>query len=143
MANVLDLRRRIRSVKNTRQITKAMKMCSATILRGAQERALSARPYAQMIASGLEALRRRIDIFDEETGNLRHPLFAVREEKRVLLVVVSGDRGFAGAFNANIIKAAINFLNAGQGKEFDVESVGRKGRDLLRRRYPDARFSKA
>src|ERR1700753_458843 len=117
MANVLDLRRRIRSVKNTRQITKAMKMCSATILRGAQERALSARPYAQMIASVLESLRRRIDIFDEETGNLAHPLFAVREEKRVLLVVVSGDKGFAGAFNANIFKAAYPYIHGNTDKE--------------------------
>jgi len=143
MANVLDLRRRIRSVKNTRQITKAMKMVSAARLRRAQERMSAARPYARMISSVLESLTRRIEIYDPETGNLRHPLFAVREEKRVLLVVVSGDRGFAGAFNANIIKAAVNFLNAGQGEEFDIESVGRKGRDLLRRRYPDARFSKA
>jgi F-type H+-transporting ATPase subunit gamma len=78
MANVLDLRRRIRSVKNTRQITKAMKMVSAAKLRRAQERALAARPYARMITSVLESLTRRVEIFDEETGNLRHPLFATR-----------------------------------------------------------------
>ena len=102
MANVLDLRRRIRSVKNTRQITKAMKMVSAAKLRRAQERAMAARPYAKMITSVLESLTRRVDIFDEETGNLRHPLFATRPEKRVLIVVISGDKGFAGAFNANI-----------------------------------------
>ena len=89
MANVLDLRRRIRSVKNTRQITKAMKMVSAARLRRAQEAAMAARPYAKMISSVLESLSRRIEIYDPETGNLRHPLFAVREEKRVLLVVVS------------------------------------------------------
>jgi F-type H+-transporting ATPase subunit gamma len=93
MANVLDLRRRIRSVKNTRQITKAMKMVSAAKLRRAQERAMSARPYARMISSVLESLMRRVDIIDPETGNLRHPLFAVRPEKRVLLVIVSGDKG--------------------------------------------------
>src|ERR1035441_4281074 len=92
MANVLDLRRRIRSVKNTRQITKAMKMVSAAKLRPAQERGLAARPYAKMITSVLESLTRRADIFDEETGELRHPLFATREEKRVLLIVISGDR---------------------------------------------------
>ena len=70
MANVLDLRRRIRSVKNTRQITKAMKMVSAAKLRRAQERALAARPYARMITSVLESLRRRVDLYDEKTGNL-------------------------------------------------------------------------
>src|SRR5271165_4400013 len=129
MANVLDLRRRIRSVKNTRQITKAMKMVSAAKLRRAQERALSARPYVRMITSVLESLTRRVDIFDEATGNLRHPLFATREEKRVLLVIVSGDKGFAGAFNANILKTAYHFIAANQGKEIDIEAVGRKGRD--------------
>src|ERR1700743_3316040 len=144
MANVLDLRRRIRSVKNTRQITKAMKMVSAAKLRRAQERVVSARPYAQMIASVLESLTRRIDIFDEKTGNLVHPLFAVREEKRVLLVVVSGDKGFAGAFNSNILKATFNFIDgAEQGKEVDIEAVGRKARDLLRRRYPVAQYTEA
>ena len=143
MANVLDLRRRIRSVKNTRQITKAMKMVSAARLRRAQERMSAARPYARMISSVLESLTRRIEIYDPETGNLRHPLFAAREEKRVILVVVSGDRGFAGAFNANIVKAAVNFIDAGKGKDFDIESVGRKGRDLLRRRYPEAVYSPA
>jgi len=142
MANVLDLRRRIRSVKNTRQITKAMKMVSAARLRRAQERMTAARPYAKMIQSVLDSLMRRVDIFDEETGNLRHPLFAVREEKRVLLIVISGDRGFAGAFNANILKSALQFIDAaGTDKQFDIETVGRKGRDLLRRRYPAAQFS--
>ena len=138
MANVLDLRRRIRSVKNTRQITKAMKMVSAAKLRRAQERALAARPYARMITSVLESLTRRVDIFDEETGNLRHPLFATRPEKRVLLIIVSGDKGFAGAFNANILKTAYQYLAANPDKEIDVEAVGRKGRDLMRRRYPEA-----
>ena len=99
MANVLDLRRRIRSVKNTRQITKAMKMVAAAKLRRAQERAMKARPYAKMITSVLESLTRRADLYDETSGNLSHPLFVTREEKRVLLVVISGDKGFAGAFN--------------------------------------------
>src|ERR1035441_227704 len=105
MPSVLDLRRRIRSVKNTRQITKAMKMVSAAKLRRAQERALAARPYARMITGVLESLTRRIDIYDEETGNLRHPLFITRPEKRVLLIIISGDKGFAGAFNANILRS--------------------------------------
>jgi F-type H+-transporting ATPase subunit gamma len=141
MANVLDLRRRIRSVKNTRQITKAMKMVSAAKLRRAQERAISARPYAKMITSVLESLTRRVDLFDEGTGNLRHPLFATREEKRILLIVVSGDKGFAGAFNANILKTAFQFIGGNPDKEIDVEAVGRKARDLMRRRYPVAVYS--
>jgi F-type H+-transporting ATPase subunit gamma len=138
MANVLDLRRRIRSVKNTRQITKAMKMVSAAKLRRAQERAISARPYARMITSVLESLTRRIDTFDPVTHNLRHPLFITRPEKRVLLMIISGDKGFAGAFNANILKTAFQFISANTDKEIDVEAVGRKSRDLMRRRYPAA-----
>ena len=141
MANVLDLRRRIRSVKNTRQITKAMKMVSAAKLRRAQERALAARPYARMITSVLESLTRRTEIFDPETGNLRHPLFATRPEKRVLLIVVSGDKGFAGAFNANILKTAFQFIHGNPDKEIDVEAVGRKSRDQMRRHYPAAVYS--
>jgi F-type H+-transporting ATPase subunit gamma len=140
MANVLDLRRRIRSVKNTRQITKAMKMVSAAKLRRAQERALAARPYAKMITSVLQSLVRRVDLYDEETGNLKNPLFITRPEKRVLVVVVSGDKGFAGAFNSNILKTAYQFISGNRDKEIDVEAVGRKGRDQMRRRYPTANF---
>jgi F-type H+-transporting ATPase subunit gamma len=141
MANVLDLRRRIASVKNTRQITKAMKMVSAAKLRRAQERALAARPYAKMILSVLESLTRRVELYDEQTGNLRHPLFITRPEKRVLLIVVSGDKGFAGGFNANILKTAYQFINGNPDKQIDVEAVGRKARDLMRRRYPVAVYN--
>jgi F-type H+-transporting ATPase subunit gamma len=141
MANVLDLRRRIRSVKNTRQITKAMKMVSAAKLRRAQERALAARPYARMITSVLHSLTRRVDLFDETTGNISHPLFITRPEKRILLIVVSGDKGFAGAFNANILKTAYQFIGGNPDKEIDIEAVGRKGRDQMRRRYPTAGYS--
>jgi F-type H+-transporting ATPase subunit gamma len=141
MANVLDLRRRIRSVKNTRQITKAMKMVSAAKLRRAQERALAARPYARMIVSVLESLRRRVDLFDDKSGNVSSLLFLTRPEKRVLLIVVSGDKGFAGAFNANILKTAYQFINGNPDKEIDIEAVGRKGRDQLRRRYPTAAYT--
>jgi F-type H+-transporting ATPase subunit gamma len=141
MANVLDLRRRIRSVKNTRQITKAMKMVSAAKLRRAQERAMAARPYAKMITSVLQSLVRRVDLYDEKTGNIKHPLFLTRPEKRVLVVVVSGDKGFAGAFNANILKVAYQFIGGNPDKEIDVEAVGRKGRDQMRRRYPTAVYS--
>ena len=143
MANVLDLRRRIRSVRNTRQITKAMKMVSAAKLRRAQERAISARPYASMLASVLESLKRRAEIYDPETGEIRHPLLLTRPEKRILLVVVSGDKGFAGAFNTNIFKAAANFIAENGEKEIDIETIGRKGRDLFRRRYPAAQFNEA
>jgi F-type H+-transporting ATPase subunit gamma len=141
MANVLDLRRRIRSVKNTRQITKAMKMVSAAKLRRAQERALAARPYARMIVSVLESLRRRADLYDEKSGNISSQLFLTRPEKRVLLIVISGDKGFAGAFNANILKTAYQFINGNPDKEIDIEAVGRKGRDQLRRRYPTAAYT--
>jgi F-type H+-transporting ATPase subunit gamma len=144
MANVLDLRRRIRSVKNTRQITKAMKMVSAAKLRRAQERAMLARPYAQMIANVLESLVRRTDLYDDETGDVLHPLLIEREEKNVLIVVVAGDKGFAGAFNSNIVKAAQTFIEGrrAQGQNIDVEPVGRKARDLFRKRYPAAVYEK-
>jgi len=141
MASVLDLRRRIRSVKSTRQITKAMKMVSAARLRRAQARAMAARPYAQMITSVLASLIRRIEIIDPETGNLRHPLFAMRPEKRVLVIVVAGDRGFAGAFNGNIFKAAFQYLHANGDKEIDVESIGKKATEQFRRRYPAAVYN--
>jgi len=136
MANVLDLKRRIRSVKNTRQITKAMKMVSAAKLRRAQERALHARPYAQMLISMLQSLKRRIELIDPETGEIRHPLLATREQKTVLLVVISGDKGFAGAFNANIFKAANHFLEFESDRQVDIEPLGRKARDYYRKRYP-------
>jgi F-type H+-transporting ATPase subunit gamma len=110
-------------------------------LRRAQERAMSARPYAKMITSVLESLTRRAEIFDPETGRLRHPLFATREEKRVLLVIVSGDKGFAGGFNANILKTSFQFINGNPDKEIDIEAVGRKGRDLMRRQFPAAFYN--
>jgi len=132
MANVLDLRRRIRSVKSTRQITKAMKMIAAAKLRRAQERAVSARPYANMLASVIGSLMRHIDLYDPATGEVRHPLLLEREEKRVLLIVVSGDKGFAGAFNGNIAKAAFRFIADTADGEIDIAAIGRKGRDLWR-----------
>jgi F-type H+-transporting ATPase subunit gamma len=139
MPNVLDIRRRIRSVINTRQITKAMKMVSAAKLRRAQDRALSARPYAQMLTNVLKSLVSRAEIYDPETGEPKHPLLAQREEKNILLIVVTGDKGLAGAFNANITKAAIRFIESKSGKNLDIEAIGRKGRDFLRRRYPAAK----
>src|SRR5205809_7650496 len=97
MANVLDIRRRMRSVTNTRQITKAMKMVSAAKLRGAQERALAARRYAQMLTNVLKSLVSRAENCDPETGEPRHPLLAQRSEKDVFLVVRTGDKGLAVA----------------------------------------------
>lgn len=136
MANILDIRRRVRSVKNTRQITKAMKMVAAARLRRAQERALAARPYSQMLTAVLKSLVQRAEIYDPETGVARHPLLAQRPPQNVLLLVVTGDKGLAGAFNTNILKAAQRFLESHAGRNVDLEAIGRKGRDFLRRRYP-------
>jgi len=136
MANVLDIRRRIRSVKSTRQITKAMKMVSAAKLRRAQERALAARPYGQMLTNVLRSLVQRADVIDPETGKAKHPLLETREERNIVLVVVTGDRGLAGGFNSNLLKLAQRFIDSKSGVNIDIECVGRKGRDLLRRRYP-------
>jgi len=138
MANVRDIRRRIRSVKNTRQITKAMKMVSAAKLRRAQERALAARPYALMITNVLRSLVSRTDLFDPKTGEPKHPLLAQRPEQNILLVLVTGDRGLAGAFNSNVLKAAAKFLEFFKDKNISIAAVGRKGRDHMRRRYPVA-----
>jgi F-type H+-transporting ATPase subunit gamma len=138
MANILDIRRRIRSVINTRQITKAMKMVSAAKLRRAQERALAARPYAQMLTNVLKSIVSRTEIYDSETGEPKHPLLADRPEQNVLLIVVTGDKGLAGAFNTSILKAAARFLESETGKNIEIEAIGRKGRDFLRRRYPTA-----
>ena len=136
MANVLDLRRRIRSVRSTRQITKAMKMVSAAKLRRAQDRALAARPYAQMLNNVLKSLVSRADVYDPETGQPKHPLLMKRPENRVLLIVLTGDKGLAGAFNANILKAAHRFIAEKEGRTIDIVSVGRKAREYYRRRYP-------
>jgi F-type H+-transporting ATPase subunit gamma len=136
MANIRDIRRRIRSVKNTRQITKAMKMVSAAKLRRAQERALASRPMAQMLINVLTSVMSRADLIDPVTGLPRHPLLAVRPERNILLVLVTGDRGLAGAFNSNVLKIATKFLQVFPDQNIDILAVGRKGRDFLRRRYP-------
>ena len=135
MPSLIDIRRRIKSVRNTQQITKAMKMVSAAKLRRAQERALAARPYAQMLTNVLKSLVSRAEIYDPETGEPKHPLLAQRPEQNVLLIVVTGDKGLAGAFNTNILKAAMQFLREKSGKNIEIETIGRKGRDFLRRRF--------
>ncbi len=138
MASILDIRRRIRSIINTRQITKAMKMVSAARLRRAQERALAARPYAQMLTAVLKSLVSRAEIYDPVTGEAVNGLLVRRPEKNVLLIVISGDKGLAGAFNTNILKAASRFLASKGTQNIEIEAVGRKGRDFLRRRFPSA-----
>ena len=138
MANLLDIRRRIRSVRNTRQITKAMQMVSAAKLRRAQERALATRPFGQMITNVLKSLVSRADVYDPATGEPLHPLLVRREEKSTLLIVVSGEKGLAGAFNSNILKAAAKFIDLKKDKNIDILSLGRKSRDYFRRRYPVA-----
>jgi F-type H+-transporting ATPase subunit gamma len=138
MPNVLDIRRRIRSVVNTRQITKAMKTVSAAKLRRAQEHALAARPYSQMLTNVLKSLVARADIYDPITGEPRHPLLAERTERNILLIVVTGDKGLAGAFNTNILKIVTKFIESKPEQNIDVECIGRKGRDFMRRRFPIA-----
>jgi F-type H+-transporting ATPase subunit gamma len=144
MANVLDLRRRIRSVKNTRQITKAMKMVSASKLRRAQDRTMRARPYAEMLSNVLESLVRRTDLYNNETGEIIHPLLVEREEKNVLLIVIAGDKGFAGGFNSNIGKAAQKFITerTGKGQNVDLEPVGKKAIGFYKKRFPAANYEK-
>ena len=118
-------------------------MVSAAKLRRAQERALAARPYAQMLVNVLKSLVSRVEIYDPVTGEPRHPLLAQRPENDVLLIVVTGDKGLAGAFNTNILKAALRFLQTKEGKNIEIETIGRKGRDFLRRRYPTSEPEKS
>jgi F-type H+-transporting ATPase subunit gamma len=92
-----------------------------------------------MLTNVLKSLVARAEIYDPETGEPKHPLLAQRQEKNILLIVVTGDKGLAGAFNANITKAAARFLESKSGKNIDIEAIGRKGRDFLRRRYPAAK----
>jgi F-type H+-transporting ATPase subunit gamma len=130
MPALIDIRRRIRSVKNTQQITKAMKMVSAAKLRRAQEAMFAARPYARKMQEVLNSLASRAD-----PGV--HPLLWQRGEQRQLLVVVTADKGLCGGFNANILRQALRFLDEqkGRGREVSLELVGRKGRDFFRRRH--------
>src|ERR1700727_51210 len=131
MANVLDLKRRIRSVKNTRQITKAMKMVSAAKLRRAQERAVASRPYARIMQRMLSNIA-AASAGSEEVTEL--PLLQVRDEKRLQLVVVSSDTGLAGAFNSNLLRSAQKFADDHSGTDLRVETIGRKSRDYFRKR---------
>ncbi len=131
MPSLVDIRRRIRSVKNTQQITKAMKMVSAAKLRRAQERALASRPYARMLARMLANLAAASQN-DERVSDL--PLLQAREEKRIQLIVVSSDRGLAGAFNSNLFRMVQRFIEEHRDAEICIEIIGRKARDYFRKR---------
>jgi len=118
---LIDLRRRVRSVKNIQQITRAMKFISASRLRRAQERIFSARPYANRMLAVLNSLATRVD-------SSAHPLLVRREEERVMLVVITSDKGLCGSFNSNIIKGAVAHIqNEAANKELSLALVGRKG----------------
>ncbi|MGE5413237.1 MAG: ATP synthase F1 subunit gamma [Syntrophomonadaceae bacterium] len=131
MASLIDIRRRLRSVKSTQQITKAMKMVAAAKLRRAQDRVIGARPYAKLLGNVLASVT-------AHAGEVKHPLLAVREEKRVVVIVVAGDRGLCGAFNTNVHRATAHLLAAHPAwAEVRIHPVGKKAVDFWKRRkYP-------
>ena len=131
MPSLIDIRRRIRSVRNTQQITKAMKMVSAAKLRRAHDRVIAARPYAALMRKALANLAVAVGADDQASSN---PLLAQRPEQHILLLLCTSDKGLAGAFNTNLIKAAQKFLEDHGGSELELEAIGRKGRDFFRRR---------
>ena len=132
MPSLIDIRRRVRSVKNTQQITKAMKMVSAAKLRRAQDQAIAARPYGvllrQMLANVAQGAAN-----DPDAG--AHPLLAVRPEEKILLVVITADSGLAGAFNSNLIKLAQRFADEHRNAKLSFELIGKKGVNYFRRRF--------
>jgi F-type H+-transporting ATPase subunit gamma len=128
MANLLDIRRRIKSVKNTEQITKAMKMVSAAKLKRASDRVVNARPFANKMGDVLGELS------GQTAEDFHHPLLDTRGDQRYLLVLITADKGLCGAFNTNLLKAAQNFVKEHADKSIDLLAIGRKGRDFFRRR---------
>jgi F-type H+-transporting ATPase subunit gamma len=135
MPSLIDLRRRIRAVRNTQQITKAMKMIAASRLRKAQDRVIAARPYAQQALRVLNSLASRVN-------PALHPLLAVRDERSgpVLLFVLTADKGLCGGFNTNILKQAGAFISDSPDRQVALGLIGRKGRDFFRRRGFDVRY---
>jgi F-type H+-transporting ATPase subunit gamma len=129
MPNLLDIRRRIKSVKNTQQITRAMKMISAAHLRRAQDRVVTARPFANKMAEVLGELAKRTD------EDFHHPLLDLRGDERYLIVLITADRGLCGAFNTNLTKAAQTFMRKNSDKNVELLAIGRKGRDFFRNRH--------
>src|SRR5215212_2236887 len=128
MPNLLDLRRRIKSVKNTQQIPKAMKMVSAAKIRRAQDRVVPARPFANKLTEVLGELAKRTD------EDFHDPLLDLRGDQRYLLVVITADKGLCGAFNTNLTKAAQVFMRENPDKTIEIMAIGRKGRDFFRNR---------
>jgi F-type H+-transporting ATPase subunit gamma len=127
MPSIQDIRRRIRSVKSMQQLTRAMKMVAAARLRRAQDRVIAARPYATTMMRVLGRLA-------ERATDYSHPLLDRRGDKHYLVVLVTADRGLCGGFNTNLVKAAQQFMRDHEGKQVDLVTVGRKGRDFFRRR---------
>ena len=127
MANVRDIRRRIRSAKNIQQITRAMKFVSAARLRKAQDRVVSARPYARQMFAVLRSLAARVP-------EQAHPLLAQRGNENLELVVISADRGLCGAYNTNILRQAIEFLDKNSERKVELNILGKRARDFFRRR---------
>jgi F-type H+-transporting ATPase subunit gamma len=128
MPSTIDIRRRIRSVKNTQQITKAMKMVAAAKLRRAQERMFAARPYAAALRQVLSSVATRVDVH-------AHPLLKAHEtERNVLIVPVTADRGLCGAFNANVLRATMNFIKEKKFASVQLVPIGRKANDFFKRR---------
>ena len=130
MANLRDIRNRIASVKSTQQITRAMQFVAAAKLRRAQENIIAARPYAHKMRDVLGSLALRAEAS-------AHPLLARREEQRVELIAIASDRGLCAGFNANIVRRAVNFIREHEENDLRLTPVGRKGRDTLKRRYPE------
>jgi F-type H+-transporting ATPase subunit gamma len=131
MPSLIDMRRRIRSVRNTQQITKAMKMVSAAKLRRAQDKAIAARPYAAMLQKILSNVAEAAAQSPDSGDNA---LLAVRPEKRILMLVISADRGLAGGFNGNLLRMAQRFAVAHHAEELTFELAGKKARDFFRKR---------
>jgi F-type H+-transporting ATPase subunit gamma len=129
MASLLDMRRRIKSVKNTQQITKAMKMVAAAKLKRSQDRVIASRPFAAKMSEVLGGLGAKV------AGEISHPLLDERGDEKYLIVLISADKGLAGAFNANIIKATQAFLNESGSRSIEMIPIGRKGRDFFKRRH--------
>jgi F-type H+-transporting ATPase subunit gamma len=130
MANVRDIRRRIRSAKNIQQITRAMKFVSAARLRKAQERVIAARPYARQMLAVLKSLAARVP-------ENAHPLLAQRGDEKIELVIITADRGLCGAYNTNVIRQALEFLGQHRDQKVELNILGKRARDFFRRRpYP-------
>jgi F-type H+-transporting ATPase subunit gamma len=132
MPTLLDFRRRIRSVKNTQQITRAMKFVAAARLRRAQEKVIAMRPYAAALREVLRSAMSHLAEVDEEH---LHPLLRRRPERKLLVLVTAGERGLAGGFNANILRRAMEFIAEQGDREIQLIALGKKSRDALRKRY--------